>query len=373
MISRPGIRIHVSGDEYSEVLQAPRLSDAAEVLKDFGELYLVYDEAVASFAADLAGVVKFRSTVALEVSEEAKSMETVLRICSTLMSAEASREAVLVALGGGTVSDIAGFAAAIYKRGIRTVNIPTTLLAQVDAAIGGKSGVNFQGYKNILGAIRQPLYTILSPEPLTTLPRRQYLAGVAELIKTIIVNNEPAVTVQNLRFAHPTIRNAHDPCPFTWPRAAMGFAQSQPVLPESLIVAAAKVKAGIVERDPFEAGERRVLNLGHTFAHAIEHEAAVRGDDILQGEAVAMGIVLAGRLSDRLGESSGMEEMLSKMLREAGLEVECPYTTHNLVDAMRQDKKAVGESVSFVLPKAIGDVIVKPVLLDDVRRLLSSD
>lgn len=324
------------------ILQAPRLSDAAEVLKDFGELYLVYDESVAGAASVLVGELPFRATLALEVSEEAKSMETVLGICSLLMSSGASREAVLVALGGGTVSDIAGFAAAIYKRGIRSVNIPTTVLAQVDAGIGGKCGVNFEGYKNMLGAFWQPLFTILCPEVLETLPHREFLSGAAEVLKTFIIDNTGG----------------------RYERALGLLASPDNEGLSEMILAAARIKAGIVERDPFEKGERTVLNLGHTFAHAIEHEAASRDEDITHGEAVAMGLVLSGRLSDALGESSGMGDRLQADLSGAGLRVLCPYPVDILIDAMRRDKKAVGERVRFVLPKAIGEVVIREIPLD---------
>lgn len=353
MLSGTGIAIDASEQRFSEVLQGKSVADAAEALRDFEELYLVYDSKLARAAGILSSSVRFRAAVAVEASEKAKTMETVLGICGTLLEAGASRKAVLVALGGGITGDIAGFAASIYKRGIGHVNIPTTLLSQVDASIGGKCGVNFSGYKNMLGAIRQPLFTILCPDLLRTLPRRQLFSGAAEMLKTFIISDVDGAlerSVSLLSAIPPEGRPSFD----------------EEVL-SALIVAAAGVKAEIVTRDPFEKGERRVLNLGHTFAHAIERRAALLGDDILHGEAVAMGIVLAAKLSDRLGESASSERTFRGIFERAGIPVSCPYTPGQLHDDMLKDKKAGDGTLAFVLPRAVGDVIIKELNINDLR------
>ena len=213
------------------------------------ECYLVYDGAVASFAAELLSGSAFRGSLALSVSDAGKTMDTVLDICRYLMNAGATRQALVVALGGGTLTDMAGFGAAIYKRGIRYASIPTTLLAQVDAGIGGKTGVNLDGYKNMIGAFRMPEWVWLWPEVLSTLPAREWRCGLAELLKTFLVADASL-----------------------YASAVHFFAASSSNMPVSedglmdLVYKAAEIKAGITERDPYDMGERRKLNLGHTFA-----------------------------------------------------------------------------------------------------------
>jgi 3-dehydroquinate synthetase len=217
---------------------------------------------------------------------------------------------------------------------VRYANVPTTLLAQVDAAIGGKTGVNFDDYKNMLGVIVQPLYTFVCAQVLRTLPRRDFLSGAAEMLKTFIIENEDD------HYAR-----------------AVQWLSSEGTDGQALVLAAAAVKAGVVSRDPFEAGERRKLNLGHTFAHAIEHEARQNGDDITHGEAVAMGMILAARLGDALGVSAGLEARLTADFAAVGLPVRCPYPLETLAGAMDKDKKAEGGLVHFILPERIGSVI----------------
>ena len=333
---RKEIVITVDGKAAGRVVGLERVADAAAWLAGEPEVFVVYDENAAWVAAELVSAFPgVKGTVALEASEEGKSMDTVLLLCRSLLEAGASRQALVVAVGGGITTDLAGFAASIYKRGIRYANFPTTLLAQVDAAIGGKTGVNLDDYKNMLGVIVQPVYTFVCPDVLRTLPQRDFRSGAAELLKTFLIDDA-------------------DGC---YARAVKSLADGGDL--GGLVFAAAAVKAGIVSRDPFEAGERRKLNLGHTFAHAIEHEARQRGDDITHGEAVAVGIILAARLSDALGVSAGLEARLTADFAAAGLPVACPYPPAALADAMGKDKKAEGDLVHFVLPQRIGSVVIR--------------
>ena len=176
-----------------------RVRDVLPLIAGEGELYLVYDSEVAPWAGEIAGAA--RAAIAIEASEENKSMDTVLSICRQLMEAGASRKALVLAVGGGITTDMAGFAASIYKRGIRYANLPTTLLAQVDAAVGGKTGVNLDDYKNMLGVIVQPVFTFLTPEVLKTLPERELCSGAAELLKTFLIGDAAAYgeAVRSLR------------------------------------------------------------------------------------------------------------------------------------------------------------------------------
>jgi len=311
-----------------KIVSGSFLREVASLLKGESEIYVVYDENVAWVAGEIAEAVPVKGAFGLETSEELKTLDTVEALCRQLMEADASRKAFLLAVGGGITTDMTGFAAAIYKRGIRYANVPTTLLAQVDAAIGGKTGVNLDGYKNMLGAFRMPAFTFLCAEVLKTLPEREFRAGKAEMLKTFLLGDarayEQALTATE------------------W---------------QALITRAAEIKADIVNQDPEEHGIRAKLNLGHTFGHAIEHEARERGEDIHHGEAVAMGMILAARLSERKGLTpKGLEAKLRADFKAAGLPTECPYPLETLAQAMEKDKKAAAGLVKWILPLAPGQV-----------------
>ena len=324
------------------------MADVAAFLRKEPELYVVYDENVASLAREVLAALPVKGSFGLKTSEERKTLETVQGLCRQLLEAGASRNAYLLAIGGGITTDMTGFAAAIYKRGIRYANLPTTLLAQVDAAIGGKTGVNLDGYKNMLGAFRMPEYTFLCADVLKTLPPRELRAGLAELLKTFLIGDAEA-----------------------YEQAVRCFADAQNDI-SGLITKAAQIKADIVAQDPEEHGIRAKLNLGHTFGHAIEHEAQKEGDDIHHGEAVAMGMILAARLSERIGLApEGMEKKLRADFKALGLPTECPYPLENLAAAMALDKKAAEGRVKWILLEAPGRVIIKEMTvkeaMDDLR------
>ena len=319
------------------------IADVAAFLKEEPELYVVYDENVAGVAGNVLKALPLaKAAISLKTSEELKTLETVQGLCRKLLESGASRNAFLLAVGGGITTDMTGFAAAIYKRGIRYANLPTTLLAQVDAAIGGKTGVNLDGYKNMLGAFRMPEYTFLCADVLQTLPPRELHTGLAELLKTFLIGDAEAYQL-----------------------ALQGVTTD-------LIARAAQIKADIVAQDPEEHGIRAKLNLGHTFGHAIEHEAQQRGDDIHHGEAVAMGIILAARLSERIGlAQKGLEEKLKADFKALGLPTECPYPLENLAAAMAVDKKATEGRVKWILIEAPGKVVIREMTvkeaMDDLR------
>lgn len=368
-----------------KIYSGQKVTDVAGYLKGYPDVFVVADRQVKSSAEqvvkayeaqnpdNLGTLLHPSNLLLLDVSEENKSMSTVLEICKWLMDNDAGRNALLLAIGGGITTDIAGFAASIYKRGIRFAYVPTTFLSQVDAAIGGKTGVNFENYKNILGVIRQPEFTYICPEVLGTLPYRDFLSGAAELLKTFIIDNagnnyEKAVEV--LSEIHKSIDRKQ--------AIALHLAEI-----EELAAAAARIKAGVVERDEFECGERRKLNLGHTFAHAIE-SVSMSGrygteSGISHGEAVAMGMIMAAKASERyynLASENSMrsddiagqndtatseegESLSLRLVRDfsrCGLLTECPFPPESLSGAMRKDKKAENGIVHFVMIRAIGDV-----------------
>ena len=358
-----------------KIYSGQKITDVAGYLKGYPDVFVVADRQVRSSAEQvvkaheeqkLEGALPHPSNLLLlDVSEENKSMSTVLEICKWLMDNDAGRNALLLAIGGGITTDMAGFAASIYKRGIRFAYVPTTFLSQVDAAIGGKTGVNFENYKNILGVIRQPEFTYICPEVLGTLPYRDFLSGAAELLKTFIIDNagnnyEKAVEV--LSEIHGSIDRKQ--------AISLHLAEI-----EELAAAAARIKAGIVERDEFECGERRKLNLGHTFAHAIESVSMSRHTGISHGEAVAMGMIMAAKASERYynlapenslqpeniagqndTEGESLSSRLARDFSRCGLPTECPFPPESLSGAMKKDKKAENGIVHFVLIRAIGDV-----------------
>ena len=319
-------------------------------------IFVVCDRAVAHLVPRLG---LDAAVVELEASEEKKSLRTVEEICRALLEGGADRKSFVLALGGGIISDMAGFAASIYMRGIRFAYVPTTLLAMTDAAIGGKTGVNFLSYKNILGSFTEPCFTWMAAASLEGLPRREVLSGAAEMLKSFIIDNVDGAYSTALEF----FRTASLP-------EKCDAATAARLLP--LARAAAGVKAGIVSRDFRESGERKLLNLGHSFAHAIEHlaqtgaaadinNAAADGTvGISHGEAVSMGIVLAARLSCALGYApKGFDSSLEADFAAAGLRVKCPYAPRQLVQAMSRDKKAEAGTLSFVLMRGISDVFVE--------------
>ena len=310
-------------------------------------IFVVCDRAVAHLVPRLG---LDAAVVELEASEEKKSLRTVEEICRALLEGGADRKSFVLALGGGIISDMAGFAASIYMRGIRFAYVPTTLLAMTDAAVGGKTGVNFLSYKNILGSFTEPCFTWMAAASLEGLPRREVLSGAAEMLKSFIIDNVDGAYSTALEF----FRTASLP-------EKCDAATAARLLP--LARAAAGVKAGIVSRDFRESGERKLLNLGHSFAHAIEHLAQTGADGnvgISHGEAVSMGIVLAARLSCALGYApKGFDSSLEADFASAGLRVKCPYAPRQLVQAMSRDKKAEAGTLSFVLMRGISDVFVE--------------
>ena len=309
-------------------------------------IYVIYDRNVEAFALKLA---EGRPALAITADEEHKTMDTVLDICRWLLAQGANRDAIVWAVGGGVTTDLVGFAASIYKRGVRYANYPTTLLSQVDAGVGGKTGVNLDSYKNMIGVTKFPIYTRILPEVLRTLPARELRSGAAEMLKTFLIDDKGGNYAKAVKLL------SEDPLDF------------DALAP--LIEAAAAVKRKIVEQDPYEENIRRWLNLGHTYAHAIEWYQHTHGaeDPMTHGEAVAVGIVQAALLSERLGVCKpGLAERLRADLQACGLPTELPCPEDELEDALWKDKKAEKGILHFVLIKKIGKVIIKD--LDDLHK-----
>ncbi len=332
------------------IKELDKVADVGSWLCREPEIVIVYDENAAWVAREaLQGISGVKVAIGIRASEGAKTLESAAGLSRQLLEADVSREALLLAIGGGVTTDLSGFVASIYKRGIRYANLPTTLLAQVDAAIGGKTGVNLDGYKNQLGSFCMPACTFLCPEPLNTLPSREWRCGLAEMLKTFLLADPQAY-----RQALDLFSSAKSPL------FAPGLA--------GLVRRAAEIKEAIVKEDPYDKGVRMKLNLGHTFAHAIEQVQMADGNPLKHGEAVAVGMVLAARLSERLGMAEkGLAARLEQDFLAVGLPVQSPVPPEELLDAMRKDKKAVGGKLRMVLPAAPGEVIVKELEINDLH------
>lgn len=341
-------------------------------LRKYRHVFVVCDRNVEDFARQVAGIPagaehSGKTLLAITADEGHKTIDTVMLICRWLLEQGADRDALVLAVGGGVTTDMAGFAACIYKRGVRYANVPTTLLSMVDAGIGGKTGVNLDDYKNLLGVIRQPEFTAIFPEALETLPEREFRSGLAEMLKTFIIKNPHHAyerTVASLS-SPGSAGCPEDSALLRNPFRGNAPLSGQSALPE-LIQQAAAIKQEIVEKDEFESGLRRKLNLGHTWAHAIEwwqRKVSLAGAPFTHGEAVAIGMVQAARFAEKLGiaEEPGLSARIAADLTSCGLPTELPCPQKELLPAILKDKKAEGGEIRLVLPVKIGKVVVKKV------------
>ncbi len=280
------------------------------------------------------GVVQGK--VLFDDRESSKTLATVEKICRTLVDAGADRRCVLVAVGGGVVGDVAGFAAATYLRGVRLVHVPSTLVAQVDSSIGGKTGVDLPEGKNLVGAFYQPHLVVVDPELLGTLPDRQYRSGIYEVIKYGIIGDPELFEFLERRMERVLGR---DPSALDW------------IVPRCI-----RAKAEVVRRDERESGLRQVLNLGHTFGHALEAATGYRR--FLHGEAVGWGLIFAVQLSvatDRLNPSHASR--IVRLIARVGPLPGFPgIHFRHLHEIMKGDKKSRAGRILWVLPRRIGHV-----------------
>jgi 3-dehydroquinate synthase len=273
-------------------------------------------------------------TVVLPDGEAYKTLDTVTTVLDKLVAMGANRDTTVIALGGGVVGDITGFAASCYMRGVGFVQVPTTLLAQVDSSVGGKTGVNHPGGKNLIGAFHQPRLVLIDTDTLATLPERELRAGIAEVIK------------------HGAIADADF---FAWLEASMPALLSQdPAALAHAVGRSCEIKAAVVAEDEREAGRRAILNFGHTFGHAIEN--CLGYGEWLHGEAVAAGMVMAAELGDLPDTDT---QRLRSLIAAAGLSVSPPAAgAAALRAAMGMDKKVQDKRLRFVLLRRLGHAFV---------------
>lgn len=281
-------------------------------------------------------------------AESSKTLETVASIWDFLFQHKATRHSLLICLGGGVITDVGGFAASTYKRGIRFVHIPTTLLGMVDAAIGGKTGINFGGIKNGVGTFTEPLHTYIYPTLLRTLSAEEFLSGYAELIKTCLLSNQQD---------------------FNDALLALECLNNEPLL-EQLISRCAVVKANVVAMDHNEQGIRKCLNLGHTIGHAIE-AYSMHHHPLRHGYAVMQGMVAAIYLSvTMMGLNREVLRQLSHVMVTHYGHASCACSDYDdLIDRMLQDKKnTCRDTISFTLLREVGDPVVDCVVPENMIR-----
>src|SRR5882672_8424912 len=292
--------------------------------------------------------------ITVPAGETAKSLKVAATCYDQLADHRLERKSFVVALGGGVVGDLAGFVAATFLRGIDFVQVPTTLLAQVDSSVGGKVGVNLKAGKNLVGAFHQPRFVLCDLDTLETLPAREYRSGLAEVIKYGIIND--AELFKRLEQVMPKL------------------VQREPDALSSVVARCCQIKSGVVGQDETESGLRAILNFGHTIGHALE---AISGyDHFLHGEAIAIGQVLAAKLSaELLGLPQRDVERIAVLFEKAGLPTHIklnPAQREKLFEAMRHDKKVSEGIVKFVLVNKIGQVSFgQPVPLDLVDKVLT--
>jgi 3-dehydroquinate synthase len=335
------ISIHTS-NKISAIHIGERLQNLSNYIP-LERTILVTDENIFRY---YSGMLPDVPVIVIGTGEQHKTLDTIDYIAEKLVEHDADRSTHIVGIGGGIVCDVTGFAASIYMRGLPFGFVSTTLLSQVDASVGGKNGVNYRKYKNMLGVFNQPEFVICDPLMLNTLDRKEFNAGFGEIVK--------AGAIKSRALFEYLEENAE--------KALEG----DPEIIEKLVFESVRIKADVVEADEKERGERRILNFGHTFAHAFENIT-----DILHGEAVSIGMVLASRISEKLGLLTRTDAGRIKNLLER---LQLPVNTIvNIGDAlvpMKKDKKKEGDSIHMVLLKEIGSAVIEKITYKKLEGLI---
>ena len=337
------IDINTSSKKYKIHIGKGLLSRCGELVKQLGfegKVIIVTDDTVADLYLD-AVKISFENAGYEAYShifphgEENKNLDTVINIYSAMQKYGIKRKDLLVALGGGVTGDISGFAAATYLRGIKYVQIPTTLLAQVDSSIGGKTGVDLPFGKNLVGAFHQPEKVIIDTDSLKSLPEIQISCGMAEVIKSAFIRDDAFIEF---------IENSTD----FWSDA------------EEFVIRSINIKKEVVEADEFEKYERMMLNFGHTFGHAIEKLMNFKG--ITHGQAVAIGMCMIVR--DRT-----LKKRLVSILEKYGLDTETDMPADKIIEASQNDKKAEGNSVNIVTLEKAGEAEIVKLSFEEIKKI----
>jgi 3-dehydroquinate synthase len=329
------IRVRSAGGDYSILVQRG-LIVAGEIRtywKPPGVVFVATSPGVWRFwaAAIEQAFAPVGGVLLMDDRESAKRLRTVERLCRELVRRGADRTSTLVAVGGGVVGDVAGLAAAVYMRGIALVQVPTTLLAQVDSSIGGKTGVNLPEGKNLIGAFWPPRLVVTDPELLRSLPRRQLRAGLYEVIKSAVIADAGLFELLERHLRLPL----------------------EPAVLEQVVARTAAVKASVVSRDEREQRLRQILNFGHTVGHALEAATHYRG--LLHGEAVGWGMVAATEIARRTGRLKATDaERIRRVIEALGPLPRLPVSAERVLTFLHADKKARQGRLHWILPRRIG-------------------
>jgi 3-dehydroquinate synthase len=285
--------------------------------------------------------------IEIGIGEKIKNLDTVQVIYGKLVGLEADRSSFMVGIGGGIVCDIAGFVASTYLRGVGFGFVASTLLSQVDASVGGKNGVNFRGYKNMVGVFNQPEFVICDMNLLKTLPEREILCGFAEIVKHAVIGDADLFSYLEEHYEKAMALDAE--------------------VIEKLVYDSLVIKSSTVNSDEKEKGERRKLNFGHTFGHAIEKTTGVP-----HGEAISGGMLVASALSEKRGhlpreDLERIQGLLDKLKLPTGLQID----RERVVDALRKDKKRKGDSINFVLLHGIGHAVVEEISIKELEGVVN--
>ncbi|MBQ8791270.1 MAG: 3-dehydroquinate synthase [Ruminiclostridium sp.] len=325
------IRMNLGEDSYDIIVERGILADVDKHLKLDRRVLVVTDSGVpAQYAKTVAEKCREAVICTVEMGEGSKSLEVFGKLLQTMLDNGFSRKDCVVAVGGGVVGDLSGFAASAYMRGIDFYNIPTTLLSQIDSSIGGKTAINFGGVKNIVGAFYQPKKVIIDPELLKTLPERQISNGLAEAIKMSLTSDKELFDIFETKDIEDNI--------------------------DEIIIRSLNVKKSVVEQDEKEAGLRRILNFGHTIGHGIESSENL--SELYHGECVALGMI------PMCGEK--IRPRVIEVLKKCNLYRTLEYDWQKITDAAFHDKKADGDTVAVTIVDEVGSFEIKTMKCIDV-------
>lgn len=337
-------RIEISGDTgRSSILIGERLHNLKKHIPPENVIIITDENVARYYQKDFPK----SEVIIIGTGEDIKTLDTVQYLYQRLLDIEAERSSFIVGIGGGIVCDIVGFAASTYLRGLGFGFVSSTLLAQVDASVGGKNGVNLFGYKNMIGVFNQPEFVICDTHLLETLPEREILCGFSEIVKHAVIADAGFFS-------------------YIEKHCERALALDLDVI-EQLVYASVGIKSSIVNRDERERGERRKLNFGHTFGHALEKTSG-----IAHGEAVSLGMVVALELSEKRKILSPDHKLrILTLLERLKLPTHLEFETDKLVEAMKKDKKRQKNTISFVLLHGIGKAIIEEIAIEELRAVIN--
>lgn len=337
--------IHIkTGSGESKIYLGEKLEQVKKYLPDQKKVVVITDENIQRYYGNY---LKDYPLVVIGLGEKNKNLQTIDQIFSAFVNYEVDRSWFVLAVGGGIVCDVAGFAAATFMRGLSFGFVSTTLLSQVDASVGGKNGVNFQGYKNMVGVFMQPEFVICDTTLFKTLEKKEFISGFAEIIK--------AAAIRDVELFEYLEQNAEK-----------ALAYDEEVL-EKVIHDSVNIKALVVQNDEKEKGERRILNFGHTFAHSIE-----KNTGMLHGEAVSIGMVLAAKASVKLGLLTEADvNRIVTLLTKYRLPVKMELEKSKVYDALLKDKKREGDAIHLVLLNGLGKACVQKVPITKIEEIVN--